>query len=376
MNYIRAMKVQLLKIATGIITSIILYFIMQEIQDNHLISSMVAIVLLMAIWWITEAVPLAVTSLLPVFLYPATNIMSTTDIAPSYMNQVIFLFIGGFIIAFAMERWNLHKRIALRIILLIGTDVNRILLGMMVSSYLLSMWISNTATTMMMLPTAFAVIARVAGLVASKEIGKQFGKGVLLGIAYSASIGGTATLIGTPPNLIFQAQYISTFGAENAIPFATWFQFGLPTSLILLAAAYIILKKMFCSGIKTTVDNLPMFEEEYKALGKMRFEEKVVAIDFVILAFLWFFRQDLEIGSLVIPGWSDLFPSGSFFQDSTVAVFMASLLFMIPSTKKEDGMIISWKACEEPPIRHHSSFWRGIRTGKRFCKLRSFRGVV
>ncbi|MCH8331953.1 MAG: anion permease, partial [Bacteroidetes bacterium] len=248
------MKVQLLKIATGIITSIILYFIMQEIQDNHLISSMVAIVLLMAIWWITEAVPLAVTSLLPVFLYPATNIMSTTDIAPSYMNQVIFLFIGGFIIAFAMERWNLHKRIALRIILLIGTDVNRILLGMMVSSYLLSMWISNTATTMMMLPTAFAVIARVAGLVASKEIGKQFGKGVLLGIAYSASIGGTATLIGTPPNLIFQAQYISTFGAENAIPFATWFQFGLPTSLILLAAAYIILKKMFCSGIKTTVD--------------------------------------------------------------------------------------------------------------------------
>jgi len=320
------MPVRFIKIFAGPIGGFIFYLLFQSIQDDPTVSRMAGIATLMAIWWMTEAIPLAITSLVPVFLYPFLDIMSTKDIAPSYMNQVIFLFIGGFIIAFAMEKWNLHRRIALKIILIVGTDLNNILLGMMFSTYFLSMWISNTAATMMMLPTAFAVIGKVTELLRSKEEGTHYAKGILLGIAYSASIGGTATLIGTPPNLIFQSQYIGTFGTENAISFLQWFSFGLPVSLTLFFAAYFLLRKLFCSNIENIGSNIDLFSKEYESLGPISYEEKIVAVDFIILALLWFFRADINIGSFTIPGWSGIFDNPLLFSDSTVAILMASLL--------------------------------------------------
>ncbi|MBE9481019.1 MAG: anion permease, partial [Bacteroidetes bacterium] len=154
-----------------------------------------AVALLMAIWWITEVIPLAITSLLPVVLFPLFGIMNGKDVSATYFNHVIFLFIGGFIVALAMQKWNLHKRIALKILIFTGISPGRILLGFMLATAFLSMWISNTATTMMMIPILISIINKLEEIIGKKQISK-YSIGLLLGVAYSASIGGIATLVG------------------------------------------------------------------------------------------------------------------------------------------------------------------------------------
>nr|NIM02402.1 SLC13/DASS family transporter [Acidobacteriota bacterium]NIM63450.1 SLC13/DASS family transporter [Acidobacteriota bacterium]NIO60878.1 SLC13/DASS family transporter [Acidobacteriota bacterium]NIQ31070.1 SLC13/DASS family transporter [Acidobacteriota bacterium]NIQ87339.1 SLC13/DASS family transporter [Acidobacteriota bacterium] len=163
---------------------------------------MAAVAILMAGWWITEAIPIPATALLPVALFPLLGIVPGKTTAAVYFNHIIFLFIGGFMFALAMERWNLHRRIALRIILIFGTHPRRLLLGFMAATWLLSMWISNTATAMMLAPMAVALLAQLGEHTEEEKI-KRYGIGLLIGIAYAASIGGLATLIGTPPNLSF-----------------------------------------------------------------------------------------------------------------------------------------------------------------------------
>ncbi len=323
-----------------------------------------------ALWWILEAIPLPVTALLPVVLFPVFGIMSTKAVAPLYMNHVMFLFIGGFMVAFAMERWNLHKRIALKIILAIGNDLNRVLLGMMVASYLLSMWISNTATTMMMIPTTLAVVGKLRDSFQDGKQAKTIATGMLLAIAYAASIGGTATLVGTPPNLIFMSHYNEIFPETNGISFLEWFMMGLPISFLLLGFTYFVLKKMYLpkANSQPKANHRHIFEREYQKLGKISFEEKVVSTVFILLAVLWFTRADLNLGATTIRGWSSLFEQPGFMTDGTVAVFCSVFLFLIPSKQQKGGMILKWEDVKKLPYGIILLFGGGFALAKGFVE--------
>ena len=199
-----------------------------------------AVASLMAVWWITEAAPIAASALLPIVLFPFLGVMSTAETTSSYAHHLIYLFMGGFMIAVTMQKWNLHKRIAMHTIQIVGVSPNRIILGFMVATAFLSRWISNTATTMMMLPIAMAVIGHVDNMLKQLEEkpsekpdrGKPFGICLILGIAYAASIGGVATLIGTPPNAILAGMVEKIYG--HSISFVGWLSFGLPLSSIML----------------------------------------------------------------------------------------------------------------------------------------------
>ncbi|MBD3217007.1 MAG: hypothetical protein GF310_01935, partial [candidate division Zixibacteria bacterium] len=234
-NYIISSKLVIMpkKIAiiAGPLLALIIILFFDLDPDNRAITHTAAVAVWMAVWWITEAIPIAATALLPVALFPLLGVAEGREIATKYFNHIIFLFMGGFIIALALQRWNLHKRIALKIMLIIGTSPSRIILGFMAASFFLSMWISNTATVMMMLPIAMAVIARLEDSFEKRGVDKV-ATSLLLGTAYASSVGGMATLIGTPPNLAFAKIFEETFPQAPEISFAGWIIFSLPISLV------------------------------------------------------------------------------------------------------------------------------------------------
>lgn len=321
----------------GLAAFALLYCFFNPDPANPLIGKMAAVAALMAIWWITEAIPLAATSLLPLVLFPLANISTGKDIAPYYINSVVFLFIGGFLIALAMERWDLHRRIALRIILLVGSSPARLVLGFMIATAVLSMWISNTATAIMMLAIGLAVIKQ-----AEESFGRErttsLSASLLLGIAYASSIGGIATLVGTPPNLalvrLFEVAFPGAAAADYHISFGQWMLFGLPLSVILLFAAWLVLTQI-CFRSKGDLQLEPhAIRDQYRSLGRMSREEVTVMVIFVSTALLWVFRSDLSLGTFVLPGWARLIPNGKGIDDGTVAIAMALLLFLLPSGRR------------------------------------------
>jgi sodium-dependent dicarboxylate transporter 2/3/5 len=312
------------------------------------VTRMAAVALLMAIWWMSEALPLGVTALLPVVLFPLLRIMGGKSVAPLYFNHIIFLFIGGFIVALAMKKWNLHKRIALRIMLTIGSAPRRILLGFMAGTWFLSMWISNTASTMMMVPIALAVIFKLEETFGRDRV-KRLSLGILLGTAYGASIGGIATLIGTPPNLSFTRILTILFPRAPEISFATWSMFAFPLSLVFLLIVWVLLSFWFCPGRGEIESDVSVFREEYRRLGPLRFEEGAVLTVFCALALLWITRADITVGSLTLRGWASRLGLSAFVNDGTVAVFMALLLFLIPSRTKGERSLMDWRSARELP---------------------------
>ncbi|MBU8935003.1 MAG: SLC13 family permease [candidate division Zixibacteria bacterium] len=305
-----------------------------------------AVVLLMAIWWITEAIPIPATALLPVALFPLLGIMKGKTVAALYFNNIIFLFIGGFIMALAMEKWGLHRRIALRVILLIGASPRRIILGFMVATFFLSMWISNTATTMMMVPIALAIIFKLKEMYEGPDVAR-FSVGLLIGIAYAASIGGTATLIGTPPNLSFARIFQIYFPQAPEISFAAWFAFALPMALLFLIIAWLVLTHLSVSRNLGMGATRQVFKDEQARLGRISYEETVVLIGFCLMALLWLFRRDITIGSFVFPGWTGLMPEPGMIDDGTIAIAIAALLFVIPARIKEGGRLMNWKTASK-----------------------------
>lgn len=307
-----------------------------------------AIAVLMAIWWITEVVPLAVTALLPVVLFPLFGVMNGKDVSSAYFNHVIFLFIGGFLVALAMQKWNLHKRIALKILMLTGSSPARILLGFMIATAFLSMWISNTATAMMMVPILLSILVKLEEFVDRKDL-NRYSVGLLLGVAYSASIGGIATLVGTPPNLSFARIFQIMFPNAPDISFSDWFIYALPISIVMFVIVWLYLYLVFKPKTSWKASKDINFNRQYAELGKMSFEEKVVLIDFILLALLWLTRADIRIGDFYLPGWSSLFKHPDFLNDGTVAIAMAVLLFIIPSRKKRGKSIMDWKTARRIP---------------------------
>ena len=306
-----------------------------------------------AIWWITEAIPIAVTALLPLVLFPLSGGLDLPTTSGSFGHKYIFLYIGGFIIAIAIEKWNLHKRIALNIIDIIGSDIRRIILGFMIATAFLSMWISNTATAVMMLPIGIAIIKQLKDNPSTKEDeNKIFGKALMLAIAYSASIGGVATLIGTPPNLVLAGVVSNTYGYE--ITFMQWFMFGLPISVILL---FICWKYLTSYAFTFNQKEFPGGKKEIKRLldsiGKMAYEEKVVAIVFALTAFCWITRSFLL---------QKLLPN---LDDTIIAIISAVALFLIPSKKKGEK-IIKWQEAVKMPWGIILLFGGGMALAKGF----------
>ena len=336
-----------------------------QIQTTY----MLAIAVLMAIWWMTEAVPIAITALLPVVLFPLFGIMNGKDVSSTYFNHIIFLFIGGFIVALAMEKWDLHRRIALKILLLVGVSPNRILIGFMLATAFLSMWISNTATAMMMVPIALSVISQLEENIGSEYI-KKYSVALLLGIAYSASIGGIATLIGTPPNIAFSQIYSQTFPSAQEISFAQWIVFALPLSIIMLFFAWLFLYLIFVPKISFKGNAKEVIKRHYSKLGRITYEQIVVLIGFVLLAFLWLFRSgfDISIGhkNIILPGWSKLFAHPEYFNDGTAAMFIALLLFIIPSKNDKSQTIMDCQTLSKLPWNIVLLFGGGFALAKGF----------
>jgi len=309
--------------------------------DNPLVTRTAAVAALMAIWWMTEAIPIPATALLPVALFPLMGVMKGGDTAGAYFNSIIFLFIGGFIMALAMQKWRLHRRIALRIILALGTGRRRLILGFMVATAFLSMWISNTAATMMMVPIALAIISRLKEEDSPAALGR-FPVGLLIGIAYAASIGGLATLIGTPPNQALAQIFHIYFPEAPPITFAGWIVFGLPCSVVFLAIAWVVLTVMFVPRGRAASVSREVFRQEYARLGRITYEERGVALLFTLMSLLWLFRLPLDVGLFTLPGWSGLFPEAGFIDDGTVAIAVSLLLFVIPSKSAESKCLMDW----------------------------------
>jgi sodium-dependent dicarboxylate transporter 2/3/5 len=298
--------------------------------------SLLSITLWMALWWVTESVPIAITALLPIILFPMTGAVDLQTTTASYGHKYIFLYMGGFMLAIAIEKWNLHKRIALNIIKIIGTNISKIILGFMVATAFLSMWISNTATAVMMLPIAMSIVAQLQDNPnTEKNENLIFGKALMLSIAYSASIGGMATLIGTPPNLVFAGYVEETYGIE--ITFLQWLKFGVPIAIPLLVIAWLYLTKF---AFKFKQKEFPGGKEEINRLlvliGPMKREEKLVSAIFVLTAFCWITR------SFIL---QEFFP---FIDDTIIAMTAGILLFVVPASDFKKRLI-TWEDAVKLP---------------------------
>ncbi|NJW51531.1 SLC13 family permease [Salinimicrobium oceani] len=311
------------------------------------------ITLWMALWWVTEAVPIAITALLPIVLFPLTGALSIGATTASYGDKFVFLYLGGFLLAIAIEKWNLHRRIALNIINLIGTDLKLIVLGFMVATAFLSMWISNTATSVMMLPIGAAIISQLQDDPETRRNENAiFGKALMLGIAYSASIGGIATLIGTPPNLVLAGMVQKLYQIE--ISFLQWLKIGLPISIFLLVVCWKYLTT-FAFDLRNTV--LPGGKAEIQklllSLGKTSKQEKRVLAVFILTALAWITRSFL------------LQPILPFLDDTIIAVTAGILLFLIPSGKNGNRLLV-WEDTVKIPWGIIILFGGGMALAKGF----------
>lgn len=303
-----------------------------SVEANAILAS----VTWMIIWWVTEALPIPVTAMLPLVLFPLSGGLDLSNTAAAYGHKFIFLFLGGFILAIAIERWNLHKRIALTIIYMVGTSVVNIILGFMLATAFLSMWISNTATSVMMLPIGLAIVTQLKDNPDTIENENRiFGKALMLAIGYSATIGGIGTLIGTPPNLVFAGVFYELFNIE--ITFSQWIVFGLPISLTLLFICWYYLTRF---GFKFKQKEFPGGRNEIKRqldeLGKMSFEEKLVALVFICTALAWISRSFLL---------KQILPS---IDDTIIAIASAIVLFILPSKQKGRNLLV-WREAVKLP---------------------------
>ncbi|MFP3992358.1 SLC13 family permease [Streptomyces sp. E11-3] len=314
-----------------------------------------AVATLMAVWWMTEAVPLPVTALMPLVLMPVLGIAPIADIAAPYANPIIFLFMGGFIIALAMQRWNLHTRFALSTVLLVGTSPVRMIGGFMLATALLSMWISNTATAVMMLPIGIAVL----GLVAQLRDGRQdanFATALLLGIAYAASIGSLGTVIGTPPNAFLQGYLKAEHGID--ITFFEWMLFGVPLAAVFLVIAWLVLTRLvFRPGITEIEGGRELIEQRRRELGPMGRGQWTVLAVFATTAVLW-----VLVGVLSpYVTWVDDHAS-----DAGVAMLAALALFTLPVTADGGRRVLEWEDTRDVPWGILLLFGGGLALSRQF----------
>ncbi|MBW9221323.1 SLC13 family permease [Methanothermococcus sp. SCGC AD-155-M21] len=324
-----------------------------------------ALALLMVIWWMGEAIPLPATALLPLIILPILGVSEMKEVAPSYASTIIFLFMGGFMIAAAMMKWGLHRRLSLIIIKIIGTSSRRIILGFMVATAFLSMWISNTATTMMMMPIALAIILHLSKMgVGSNH--SRFGIALMLGIAYAATIGGVSTIIGTPPNAIVVGTLPILFPDAPPITFTDWIVVGVPISWTFLLISWFVLVYLTNPPeIKEIPGGKRVIEEELKKLGPWSKGEKTVLVVFILTALAWINSSPKTIGDIFIPGIKTFLP---FVDDKVIAMISAISLFLIPVNLRKGEFALGWDGAKNIPWGILLLFGGGIALSKAFMK--------
>lgn len=300
--------------------------------------ALLAITAWIATWWITEAIPIAATALLPLLLFPLTGVLGIKETSIAYSDPMVLLYMGGFMIAVSIEKWNLHKRIALNIIAFMGTDLKMIILGFMIATAFLSMWISNTATSLMMLPIAIAVISQLGNQSSDKSLAEvTIGRALMLGIAYGASIGGMATIIGTPTNIILVGVIKKSFGVE--IGFSQWMMIGLPIAVILLVICwyYLVNIAFDLTLAKQSKGGKEEIDEQLNALGKISKQEKRVLWVFLGVSTAWICRA--FVLQRFIP----------VLDDTIIALTGVMLLFVLPSGEGNNKKLLDWNVAEKIP---------------------------
>ncbi len=297
------------------------------------------VAMLMATWWLTEAIPLPVTGLLPLIFFPILGVSSIKETAQAFSHPIIFLFMGGFIIGLAMQHTGLHKRIAYYIIAKFKNGPKSLIFGFMCATAFLSMWISNSATAIMMLPIALSIITVFKE---DKNTAKNnnFDKALVLSIAFSATIGGIATIIGTPPNTVMAAMLSELYNYE--INFLDWLKIGLPTSLILLPITWVVLTFLCFPLDSSIMIKNKIINDKIKELGKISQDEIMVGVVFIITASLWISRK------WVSSALENIIPSGAL-NDSTIAISAAIILFIIPSNRPNRDRLINWDVAQSIP---------------------------
>ena len=290
----------------------------------------------MALLWLTEAVPMGLTALIPLIAFPLAGISTMEKAAAPYANSAVFLFMGGFLVSATFERWGLHKRMAYFALSRVGTEPRRIVFAVILVTAFLSMWISNTATTLMMTPIAVAIVGGLGAK--SEEDGPEArtAEATLLGVAYAASLGGIGTPIGTPTNLIFFGAAKSLFPNEHTVTFAEWMMFGVSYLILAVPLCWLVVVKTarVPKGAAVPLERLGIDRPS----GWSR-AEKTALVLCSITALLWMFRADLDIGRVAIPGWSRLFPNEKMINDATVAMAMAAVAFLLPIGKAEHRLL-------------------------------------
>lgn len=331
--------------ALGPVVAIIVHRLLQEAETLPAEGGVTAAVAgLMAVWWMTEALPLPITSLLPVVLFPLFGVADIQRATAPYASPVIFLFGGGFLLAQAVQRWGLHRRLAMHTVLIVGTRPRRLIAGFMLTSGGLSMWMSNTATTVMMLPIGVSVLALVAsrpdeqgaGVLGLPDRWRPFATALMLAIAYAASIGSVATIIGTPPNGIM-AGYLAQQGAP--IGFGRWMLFGLPIAAVFMVIAWVLLTRvLFTIGPGELPGGRELIRSELRDMGPMSRGERTTLSVFLVVAVLWIGRSWLE----TLPGLDGL-------DDATIAIVGAVALFLLPVDWRKGVMTLDWAWAKRIP---------------------------
>lgn len=296
-------------------------------------AAVAAVLVLMGVWWMTEALPLPVTALVPLILFPVLGVADIGDVAAPYANKVIFLFLGGFVLALAMQRWKLHLRIALKVVLLVGSKPTRLVLGFMIATAVLSMWVSNTATAVMMLPIGMSVL-RLVEKATGGEGDRNFETALMLGIAYAATIGSFGTIIASPPNALMVGYLEETHGV--VIGFGQWMLVGVPLSIVFLVLAWFVLTHVVFKPRLTEIPgNGQIIRTEYEALGPMTAPLWRVAAVFLTAALSW----------VLIPV---VWP-GTPVTDEVIAVMITVAVFLIPSGATPGERLLRWQDTSELP---------------------------
>ncbi|MGC5615344.1 SLC13 family permease [Georgenia sp. Z1491] len=336
-------------LALGVVGAFVIYFIFpkelsaelvatlteNEIEPSgHHIAITAAVAVLMGVWWMTEAIPLAATALVPLVAFPGLGVVSIGDTAAPYASPTIFLFLGGFFLALTMQRWNLHRRIALGVVLAVGTKPKMLVLGFMVATGFLTMWVSNTATAVMMMPIGLSVLALVGTLRGDDTKRSNFGTALMLGIAYSSSIMSVSTLIGTPPNALLRANLADNYDIN--LNFGTWMLFATPLAIVFTLLCWLLLVNVvFKPEMKEIPGGREVIQEEYRKLGPMSRQEKMTLVIFAGVAISW----------VTVPlVWPE-----SNFSDEVIAMILALVLFLVPADVNKGVQLLDWDTAKEVP---------------------------
>lgn len=332
-------KTKLLGLVVGPALFCLVYFLVSPGLLSEKSIVVLALGAWMVTWWATEAMPIPVSALLPMIVFPLLGVSTVREASAPYGDPVIFLFMGGFILALGLERHKLHQRIALSLIRLTGTSGNGIILGFMLSTALISMWISNTATAIMMLPIAASVTSLLATETGQADDPrfKKFATGLMLAIAYAASIGGMATIIGTPPNVVMVGFMKRFYNLD--VSFTRWMMVGIPLMLMALASCYFIITRLlFRNHLPSIEGSRELIHRKLSDLGKLSKEEKMVLAVFSITCFFWIFRQNMNI--LI---------GKNLLDDTTIAMAGGMLMFLMPVNLKEQKFLLDWSDMKELP---------------------------